>query len=79
MIGRLKGIIAATGEGQALIDVSGVGYLVNAGSRTLQKLTVGESAELFIETQMSESACRMLPASAPRSRSPFSTRSHCRS
>ena len=59
MIGRLKGIIAATGEGQALIDVSGVGYLVHAGSRTLQKLTVGEAAELFVETQMSDSAIRL--------------------
>lgn len=59
MIGRLKGVIAATGEGQALIDVSGVGYLVHAGSRTLGKLTIGEAAELFVETQMSESSIRL--------------------
>ena len=59
MIGRLKGVIAATGEGQALIDVSGVGYLVHAGSRTLSKLSIGEAAELFVETQMSESAIRL--------------------
>ncbi len=59
MIGRLKGVIAATGEGQALIDVGGVGYLVHAGSRTLARLNVGEAAELFVETQMSESAIRL--------------------
>ena len=59
MIGRLKGTIAAVGEGQALIDVQGVGYLVHAGSRTLGKLTVGEAAELFVETQMSDSAIRL--------------------
>ncbi len=59
MIGRLRGTIAAVGEGQALIDVSGVGYLVHAGSRTLAKLSVGEPAELFVETQMSESAIRL--------------------
>jgi Holliday junction DNA helicase RuvA len=59
MIGRLKGIIAAVGEGQALIDVNGVGYLVHAGSRTLGKLGVGEAAELHVETQMSESAIRL--------------------
>lgn len=59
MIGRLRGTIAALGEGQALIDVAGVGYLVHAGSRTLQKLAIGEAAELFVETQMSESAIRL--------------------
>jgi Holliday junction DNA helicase RuvA len=59
MIGRLKGVIAAVGEGQALIDVGGVGYLVHAGSRTLGKLSVGEAMELHVETQMSESAIRL--------------------
>jgi Holliday junction DNA helicase RuvA len=59
MIGRLRGVIAAVGEGQALIDVGGVGYLVHAGSRTLARLKLGEAAELFVETQMSESAIRL--------------------
>ncbi|MDP3738819.1 MAG: Holliday junction branch migration protein RuvA [Hyphomonadaceae bacterium] len=59
MIGRLKGVIAAVGEGQALIDVGGVGYLVHAGSRTLARMVVGEAAEIFVETQMSESAIRL--------------------
>lgn len=59
MIGRLRGMIAAIGEGQALIDVNGVGYLVHAGSRSLAKLSVGEVAELHVETQMSESAIRL--------------------
>lgn len=59
MIGRLRGTIAAIGEGQALIDVNGVGYLVFAGSRSLAKLSVGEVAELHVETQMSESAIRL--------------------
>jgi Holliday junction DNA helicase RuvA len=59
MIGRLRGTIGAVGEGQALIDVGGVGYLVHAGARTLGRLNVGEAAELFVETQMSESAIRL--------------------
>jgi holliday junction DNA helicase RuvA len=59
MIGRLKGVVAAVGEGQALIDVGGVGYLIHAGSRTLAKLAVNEAAEVFVETQMSESAIRL--------------------
>ncbi len=59
MIGRLKGVVAGVGDGQALIDVGGVGYLVHAGSRTLGRLAVGEAAEIFVETQMSESAIRL--------------------
>ena len=71
MIGRLRGTIAAVGEGQALIDVAGVGYLVHAGSRTLQKLTIGEPAELFVETQMSESAIRLFAFVAGEERAWF--------
>jgi len=59
MIGRLKGVVAAVGEGQALVDVGGVGYLIHAGSRTLARLAVGEAVEIFVETQMSESAIRL--------------------
>jgi holliday junction DNA helicase RuvA len=71
MIGRLKGVIAAQGEGQALIDVSGVGYLVHAGSRTLGRLAVGEAAELFVETQMAESAIRLFAFLAGEERAWF--------
>lgn len=71
MIGRLRGTIAAVGEGQALIDVNGVGYLVHAGSRTLAKLTVGEAAEMFVETQMSESAIRLFGFVAAEDRAWF--------
>lgn len=72
MIGRLRGMIAAIGEGQALIDVNGVGYLVHAGSRALAKLTVGEVAELHIETQMSESAIRLFAFVSGEDRAWFS-------
>lgn len=72
MIGRLRGTIAALGEGQALIDVNGVGYLVFAGSRSLAKLTVGEVAELHVETQMSESAIRLFAFVLPEDRAWFS-------
>jgi len=72
MIGRLRGTIAAIGEGQALIDVNGVGYLVHAGSRSLSKLAVGEVAELHVETQMSESAIRLFAFVAAEDRAWFS-------
>jgi len=72
MIGRLRGTIAAIGEGQALIDVAGVGYLVHAGSRSLARLSVGEVAELHIETQMSESAIRLFAFVSGEERAWFS-------
>ncbi len=59
MIARLRGSVAAIGDGQALIDVGGVGYLLHAGSRTLSRLSVGEAAEIFVETQMSENAIKL--------------------
>ena len=59
MIARLRGSVAAIGDGQALIDVGGVGYLLHAGSRTLSRLSVGETAEIFVETQMSENAIKL--------------------
>ena len=59
MIGRLRGTVAATGDGQLLLDVSGVGYVVHAGARALSRLIVGDGAEIFIETQMSENAIKL--------------------
>ena len=38
MIGKLKGIVDAVGEAHAIIDVGGVGYEVQASSRTLRGL-----------------------------------------
>ena len=57
MIGRLSGVLAETGEEEALIDVGGVGYVVRCGSRTLSRLPpVGEAALLHIESQWAESS-----------------------
>ena len=71
MIGRLRGTVAAMGEGQALIDVGGVGYVVHCGSRTLSKLKLGEAAEIFVETQMSEAAIRLYGFAAGEERAWF--------
>lgn len=59
MIGRLRGQTAAIGDGQTLIDVNGVGYVLHAGTRTLARLSVGTTAEVFVETQMSENAIKL--------------------
>jgi holliday junction DNA helicase RuvA len=59
MIGLLKGVVIGVGENAALIDVHGVGYVVEAGSRTLGRLTVGEGAVLHIDTYVREDALRL--------------------
>lgn len=59
MIGSLAGIVSAIGEDAAMIEVGGVGYVVQAGARTLTRLQVGEAARLMIETHVREDAIRL--------------------
>lgn len=55
MIARLRGLVASLGDGQAVIDVGGVGYLVFASRRTLDRLSALEGeARLEIETHVRE-------------------------
>ncbi len=60
MIGKLKGMIDSYGEDFVILDVNGVGYVVQCSARTLQKLPqAGEAAALAIETQVREDAIRL--------------------
>lgn len=60
MIGKLKGLIDSYGEDFVILDVNGVGYVVQCSARTLQKLPrPGEAASLAIETQVREDAIRL--------------------
>ena len=60
MIGKLKGVIDSYGEDFVILDVHGVGYVVQCSARTLQKLPpAGEAAALAIETQVREDAIRL--------------------
>jgi Holliday junction DNA helicase RuvA len=60
MIGKLKGLIDSFGEDYVILDVNGVGYVVNCSSRTLAHLPrPGEPATLSIETQVREDAIRL--------------------
>lgn len=44
------------GTGEAIIDVGGVGYLLQCGSRTLGNMGVGETICLHVETHVREQA-----------------------
>lgn len=59
MIGSLKGVVAAIGEDACLIEVGGVGYVVQAGARTLARLEIGEAVRLCVETHVREDAIRL--------------------
>ncbi len=60
MIGKLRGTINSIGEDFVIVDVHGVGYVVNCSTRTLQNLpAAGEAATLAIETQVREDSIRL--------------------
>ncbi|MDX3883025.1 MAG: Holliday junction branch migration protein RuvA [Sphingomonas sp.] len=57
MIARLTGLLAETTADHAVIDVGGVGYLVQASARTLSALgPAGGQVMLFTEMQVREDA-----------------------
>jgi holliday junction DNA helicase RuvA len=73
MIGKLKGIVDAIGESHCVIDVNGVGYDVQASSRTLRNMKLGEPATLAIDTHVREDAIRLFGFSSEVERSWFRT------
>lgn len=57
MIGKLSGIIDSFGETHLILDVQGVGYQVQASSRTLAAIgQKGDPASLLIDTHVREDA-----------------------
>lgn len=57
MIGKLSGIIDTISGKTLILDVQGVGYLVQASARTMSRVgQKGEPAALLIETQVREDA-----------------------
>ncbi|MGD9979417.1 MAG: Holliday junction branch migration protein RuvA [Hyphomonadaceae bacterium] len=71
MIGSLSGIVAAVGEETALIEVGGVGYVVQAGGRTLARLQVGAPARIYIETHVREDAIKLFGFASEEERAWF--------
>ena len=73
MIGRLKGKAEAIGESHLILDVAGVGYEVQASSRTLRKIKPGDEVALTIDTHVREDAIRLYGFSSEVERSWFRT------
>jgi len=59
MIGKLTGVVDSLTEDGVILDVNGVGYLVQCPSSTLSRLTVGAHAALTIEMKVSDDAIRL--------------------
>lgn len=61
MIGKLTGTLESTSGNTALLDVNGVGYVVQCAARTLRNLgEAGTRISLFIETQVREDAITLI-------------------
>jgi Holliday junction DNA helicase RuvA len=72
MIARLKGILDAVGDDGMIVDVQGVGYWVQASTRTIQNLPpVGTAIALYIETQVREDAITLFGFVNPMEQSWF--------
>lgn len=71
IIGRLRGEVAALGLDTVLIDVNGVGYVAQAGTRLLSRLKVGERAELHIETRVTENSIALYAFESDEARAWF--------
>ncbi len=56
MIARLRGRVDGLGPQWVVLDVGGVGYLVHCPARVLERLTLGQSAALHVETVVREDA-----------------------
>ena len=73
MIGKLRGKVDAIGESHLIIDVGGVGYEVQASSRTLRNLKAGDETALTIDTHVREDAIRLFGFTSELERSWFRT------
>jgi Holliday junction DNA helicase RuvA len=57
MIAYVKGLLEHAAEGQAVVDVNGVGYLVHISNATLSRLpSLGNEVKLFTYMQVKEDA-----------------------
>jgi Holliday junction DNA helicase RuvA len=72
MIAKLRGLLDSFSADHAVIDVSGVGYLVFASTRTLSQLgAIGNEVVLHTQMQVSEDDIRLIGFSTAEERDWF--------
>ena len=71
MIGKLTGVVDTITEDTVILDVNGVGYLVQCPASTLSRLTVGAHASLMIEMKVSDDAIKLYGFGSPEEREWF--------
>jgi holliday junction DNA helicase RuvA len=59
MIGKLTGTVDSLTDDALILDVHGVGYLVQCPASTLSRLAVGAQASLMIEMKVSDDAIKL--------------------
>ena len=59
MIGKLTGTVDSITDETVILDVNGVGYLVQCPASTLSRLSVGAHVSLMIEMKVSEDAIKL--------------------
>ena len=72
MIGRLRGRVDGRGDNWVLVDVGGVGYMVEGSARMMDNLPAdGEAVSLSIETYVREDQLRLFGFLSEQERSWF--------
>ena len=61
MIGKIKGMVETIGTDTVLVDVGGIGYIINVSSNTKNSLSaVGEEISLFTEMMVREDSIQLV-------------------
>jgi Holliday junction DNA helicase RuvA len=71
MIGKLSGIVDSIADDAVILDVGGVGYLVQCPSSTLARLAPGSPASLLIDMKVSDDAIKLYGFAAAEEREWF--------
>ena len=71
MIGKLSGTVDSLQDDAVILDVGGVGYLVQCPTSTLSRLAIGAHASLMIEMKVSDDAIKLYGFAAAEEREWF--------